>query len=75
MKELKELEKQIGLAEEALEKVKKENIKLQDEVDSLWTMMDEISESDIQNWTHLVKGLQKEIEEKALMTTTKVADC
>ena len=75
MKELKEIEEQMGLAKEALEKVKKENIKLQDEVDSLWAMMDEVAESDIQNWTHLVKGLQKDIEEKALMTTTKVADC
>ena len=40
MKELKEFEEQIALAEEALEKVKKENVKLKDEVDSLWTMMD-----------------------------------
>jgi len=75
MKELKEFEEQIALAEEALEKVKKENVKLKDEVDSLWTMMDEITESDIQNYSHLVKDMQKELEEKALMTTTKVADC
>jgi len=75
MKELEELEKQIALAEEALKKVKKENSKLQDEVDSLWSMMDEIAESDIENWTHLAKDIQKELEEKALMTTTKVADC
>ncbi len=75
MKELEELEKQIALAEEALKKVRKENSKLQDEVDSLWAMMDEIAESDIENWTHLVKDVQKDLEEKVLMTTTKVADC
>ena len=75
MKELEELEKQIALAEKALKKVKKENTKLKDEVDSLWAMMDEIAESDIENWTHLVKDVQKGLEEKVLMTTTKVADC
>jgi conjugal transfer/entry exclusion protein len=75
MKELEELEKQIELAEKALEKVRKENTKLQDEVDSLWAMMDEIAQSDIENWTHLVKDLQKDVDEKSLMITTKVADC
>jgi len=75
MKELDELEKQIEIADEALKKVKEENEKLQDEVDSLWAMMDEITKSDIENWSHLVEGLKSDVIEKTLMITKKVADC
>ena len=75
MKELEELERQITKTEEALKKVRSENAKLQDEVDSLWSMMDEITESDIEKYSHLLKELKTEMEEKALMTTKKVADC
>ena len=58
-----------------LKKVKEENEKLQDEVDSLWAMMDEITKSDIENWSHLVEGLKSDVIEKTLMITKKVADC
>jgi predicted nucleic acid-binding Zn-ribbon protein len=75
MKELDELEKQIEIAEEALKKVRDENEKLQDEVDSLWAMMDEITKSDIENWSHLVEELKSDVVEKSLMITKKVADC
>jgi|2_EtaG_2_1085320.scaffolds.fasta_scaffold82215_2 predicted nuclease with TOPRIM domain len=75
MKELEELERQITKTEEALKKVRGENAKLQDEVDSLWSMMDEITESDIEKYSYLLKELKTEMEEKALMTTKKVADC
>jgi len=75
MKGLKDLKKQIAKAAEALEEARKENTKLQDEVDSLWSMMDEITESDIEQYSHLLKELKTEIEEKELMTTKKVADC
>ena len=75
MKELEELEKQIEIAEEALKKVKEENASLQDEVDSLWSMMDEITKSDIENWSHLVDELKTDVVEKSLMITKKVADC
>ena len=51
------------------------NEKLQDEIDSLWSMMDELKESDIKNFDHLVKKLQNEVIEKSLMTTNKKADC
>ena len=75
MKELDELEKQIEIADEALKKVREENEKLQDEVDSLWAMMDEITKSDIENWSHLVEELKSDVIEKTLMITKKVADC
>ena len=75
MKELDELEKQIELAEEALKKVKKENETLKDEVDSLWSMMDEITKSDIENFSHLLEEMKSDVVTKTLMVTRKKADC
>jgi septal ring factor EnvC (AmiA/AmiB activator) len=72
---LKELKEQIKNAEEELKVVQESNAKLQDELESLWSMMDELKEADIKNWGHLVKQLQDELISKSLMTTTKKADC
>ena len=66
-KELKKLKQQ-------LEKVEKEKEKLQDEVDSLWAMMDEMTKSDIENWSHLMKELKADVITRSLMVTKKVAD-
>ena len=55
-------------------KLKHENKLLQDEVDSLWAMMDEMTKSDIENWSHLVKELKDDVISKSLMITKKVAD-
>jgi predicted nucleic acid-binding Zn-ribbon protein len=75
MKESDELEKQIKKAAEALKKAKKENATLRDEVDSLWAMMDEITKSDIENFSHLVSDLKSDVITKSLMVTKKKADC
>jgi len=72
---LKELREQINKAEEDLKIVQENNAKLEDELESLWSMMDELKEADIKNWGHLVKQLQDELISKSLMTTTKKADC
>ena len=72
---LKELKEQIKETEENLKIVQESNDKLQDELESLWSMMDELKEADIKNYTHLVKQLQNDIVNKSLMTTTKKADC
>jgi len=72
---LEELRGQIKKTEEDLEEVQKNNIKLRDELESLWSMMDELKKADIKNWGHLVKQLQDEMVTKSLMTTTKKADC
>jgi len=66
-RELKKLKQQLG-------KVEKEKEKLQDEVDSLWAMMDEMTKSDIENWAHLIKDLEKDTAVRALMVTKKKAD-
>ncbi len=75
MKELEELEEQIEKAEEALKKVRKENISLQDEVNSLWAMMDEMTKSDIENWSHIMDEVKSDVIAKTLMVTKKKADC
>lgn len=67
MKDIEELE-------EELEKLKTENRKLVDEVESLWAMMDEMTKSDIENWKHLVDDLEKDVLTRALMVTNKKAD-
>jgi flagellar motor switch protein FliG len=50
------------------------NEKLQDEVDSLWMMLDEITKSDIENWSSILEELNVSVAEKVLMITTKKAD-
>ena len=67
MKEHKELKEKIKRLEE-------ENKKLKDEVESLWAMIDEMTKSDIENWKHLVKDLEKDVIARALMVTKKKAD-
>ena len=51
--------------------IKNEN--LQDEINSLWAMMDEITASDIKNYSHLLKELKADVLAKSLMSTKKVA--
>ena len=75
MKKVDELEKEINKLEKLIEKAKKENAELKDEVDSLWSMMDEITKSDIENFSHILEELKVDVITKALMVTKKKADC
>ena len=75
MKTADELEKEIEELEDLIDKAKKENAKLKDEVDSLWAMMDEMTKSDIENWAHLVKELQQDVLTRSLMISKKKVDC
>ena len=75
MKKIDKLEEEIEKLEELIEKAKKENAELKDAVDSLWTMMDEITKSDIENFSHILEELKADVITKALMVTKKVADC
>ena len=72
---LKELKQNIKDAEAELYKLKENNAKLEDELESLWSMMDELKQADIKNWGHLVKQLKDDLVSKSLMTTNKKADC
>tara|TARA_R100000008_G_C3474249_1_gene110557 strand:+ start:95 stop:310 length:216 start_codon:yes stop_codon:yes gene_type:complete len=60
---------------EKIKQLKEENIKLKDELDSLWLMMDEMQKADIKNWTHLMKQLKKDVLAKSLMVTKNKAEC
>ena len=54
--------------------LRQKNKKLQDEVNSLWAMMDEMTKADIKNWAHLLDDLEKDTIVKALMVSKKKAD-
>jgi|TARA_R100001129_G_scaffold51326_1_gene35478 cell division septum initiation protein DivIVA len=51
------------------------NLSLQDEVDSLWLMMDEMTKSDIENWSSLLESIEEDVALRALMVTKKKAKC
>jgi len=75
MSKIEELEEEIEKLDGLIKKAKKENAELKDEVDSLWSMMDEITKSDIENFSHILEELKADVITKALMVTKKVADC
>jgi cell division septum initiation protein DivIVA len=52
-----------------------ENINLQDEVSSLWMMMDEMTKTDMENWSGIMEELKVDVATRALMVTKKKADC
>jgi hypothetical protein len=70
-----ELQKQIEETKRKVKKLKEQNLRLKDEVKSLWGMLDELQEADIKNWSHLMKELEKKHAVGQLMTATKKADC
>mgnify|MGYP003122023161 CR=1 FL=1 len=65
------LKEKLKKAKEEIELLKEKNKQLQDEVDSLWAMMDEMTKSDMENWTHLLDELETDILLKSLMVTKK----
>ena len=73
-KELDKMRNELKKAENKNNELNKANDKLQDEVDSLWAMMDEMTKSDIENWTHLLDQLEADTAQRALMVTKKKAD-
>tara|TARA_R110000824_G_scaffold186881_1_gene368106 strand:- start:868 stop:1110 length:243 start_codon:yes stop_codon:yes gene_type:complete len=73
-KQMKKLKEQVEKTKVENKKLNETNAKLQDEVDSLWSMMDEMTKSDIANWTHLLDQLEADTAERALMVTRKKAD-
>jgi regulator of replication initiation timing len=70
-----------GLQEEVVELIAEnkqlsvKNEALQDEVDSLWAMMDEITKSDIQNFSHILDEIKADVITRALMVSKKKVDC
>ena len=74
MKSRDELQKQIEETKKLIKSLRKQNVKLKDEVQSLWGMLDELSQADIKNWGHLMKELEEK-ETAQQLVTAKKADC
>ena len=51
-----------------------ENARLQDELESLWYMLDEIAAADIANYTELLEDIVKQRQQDALMATSVKAE-
>lgn len=58
-----------------IEKLVKENKELRDEVESLWFMLDEMTKTDVENWSSIFEKLDMDVASRALMVTKKKADC
>jgi cell division septum initiation protein DivIVA len=43
------------------------NLSLQDEVDSLWLMMDEMTKSDIENWSSILESIEEDVALRAVV--------
>ena len=61
--------------DKTIEKLVKENKRLRDEVESLWFMLDELTKTDIENWSSIFEKLDLDIATRVLMVTKKKADC
>jgi archaellum component FlaC len=75
MSKVEKLEKEIEKLEMLIKRAKQENALLKDEVDSLWAMMDEMTKSDIENWSHIMEEIKADVITRALMVSKKKVDC
>jgi cytochrome c553 len=64
-KKLNELDKKELIKE--VKELREQNKSLKDEKESLWMMLDELSESDIENWSHLLDQLEAKAVKKTLV--------
>ena len=67
-------DKKIASLEERVEGLEKEVAKLMDENKSLWDMLDEITASDIKNWTDTLQKEHEKMRIDKLMITKKMGD-
>jgi len=64
-KKLEDLNKKELIKE--VKELREQNKSLKDEKESLWMMLDEISESDIENWAYLLDQLEEDTVKKTLI--------
>jgi len=60
---------------ELIKELRDKNRKLQDEVDSLWVMLDELKDSEIKNWNEIISQMKLNIRTREMMTSKKKANC
>jgi len=70
-----QLEEEVKKLVEINKNMVTKNAKMRDEIDSLWLMMDEMTKSDIENWSGILKDLKENVVVSALMVTKKKAKC
>jgi ribosomal 50S subunit-associated protein YjgA (DUF615 family) len=71
MDDIKKTNEELKLKVKRLEE---EREKLIDEIDSLWAMMDELTQTDVQNLSQIARDLDGDVITKTLMITNKKAD-
>ena len=71
------LELETDLRETLIENIKlyDENLRLKDEVTSLWAMLDEITASDKAAWLKILDELDPDTLAKGMMISKKKVDC
>ncbi len=57
-----------------IEELEVENARLQDELESLWLILDEMAASDIANYSQLLEDIVKQRQQDALMATSVKAE-
>ena len=72
---IEDLENEINKLLKEREILLKNNERLKDEVDSLWSMMDEMTKTDIENWSKILEELSLDVVHRALMVSKKKVDC
>jgi uncharacterized protein (UPF0335 family) len=61
------------MTEQEIKALVERNKRLEDEVKSLWDMLDEIHRSDIENYSELIKGgIENKILEMKMLSATKL---
>ena len=70
---IQKIEENTEKTNELIKVLMAKNKALQDEVDSLWAMMDEITKSDIENWSSILEDIEKDVLVRSLMVTKKKA--
>ena len=72
---IEDLEIEIDRLLKQREVLLRDNDRLKDEVESLWSMMDEMTKTDIENWSKILEELSMDVVHRALMVSKKKVDC
>tara|TARA_R100000664_G_scaffold19169_1_gene28315 strand:+ start:4072 stop:4350 length:279 start_codon:yes stop_codon:yes gene_type:complete len=69
------LQRELQLLVEENTRLLDRNLQMQDEIDSLWAMMDAMTNAEKEAWLEVLDDLDTDTAVKAMMITKKKADC
>jgi cell division septum initiation protein DivIVA len=69
------LQRELELLVEENTRLLDRNLQMQDEIDSLWAMMDAMTNAEKEAWLEVLDDLDTDTAVKAMMVTKKKADC